>query len=105
VNGPRLWSCEELVGKRLLVGITYVDCDGELVRQEEFHGPIVQADQCAVILERTDAGQHVSLPPGCESAMRGKYRLRSTGEIVMDPDFVVQWTFVEEGEGPEGARL
>ena len=28
----------EYLGKRLLVGITYEDHDGELIRREQFHG-------------------------------------------------------------------
>ena len=63
-----------------------------------FHGPIVEVSRCATIVERADTGKPVSLPPGWEPGVRGKYRLRSTGEVVVDPDFVAEWTFVEEGD-------
>jgi hypothetical protein len=31
-----------------------------------------------------------------EAALPGAYPLRSTGEVVVEPDFVAEWTFVEE---------
>ena len=86
-----------LLGKRLLVGITYLSREGQLIGQEEFHGPIVEAGQWAVVVERADTGRRVSLPPGWEAALRGEYRLRSTGEVVVNPDFLAEWTFVQEG--------
>jgi hypothetical protein len=65
----------DLIGKRLLVGVTYLNRGGELLGQEEFHGRIVKASQCAIVLERADTGVRVSLPPGVESAAPGEYRL------------------------------
>ena len=35
----------QYLGKRLLVGITYEDHDGELIRREQFHGLIVEAGE------------------------------------------------------------
>jgi hypothetical protein len=49
--GFALWSCYELVGKRLLVGITYVDCDGVLMGQQGF---IIEPGRCAIVAVRAD---------------------------------------------------
>ena len=81
----------QYVGKRLLVGISYEDPDGELLRQEQFHGPIVAASENGILLERSDTGERVSLPPQLTPAPPGEYRLRSTGQVVVDPDYLARW--------------
>ncbi len=43
---------------------------------------------------RLTSGGHYDLPPDVrtfEEARPGEYRLRSTGEIVVDPDFTSTW--------------
>ena len=98
VNSPGNHSdaSHHFIGKRLLVGITYLNQKAELLGLEEFHGRIVEASESGIVVERADTGALASLPPGLESAMAGHYRLRQTGEVVVDPDFVAEWTFVEE---------
>lgn len=90
----------QYVGKRLLVGVSYEDSDGELLRQEQFHGPIVAASGNGIVLERSDTGERVSLPPQLMPAPPGEYRLRSTGEVVVDPDYLARW--VKKEPPPDG---
>jgi hypothetical protein len=73
------------VGKRVLVGIRWTS-QGEVVREEQFHGPILEADGDGLVIERADTGARVILPPQVEVARLGEYRLRATGEVVSDPD-------------------
>jgi hypothetical protein len=80
-NGSRF------VGKRLLVGITYVDANEELIGVEQFHGRIVEAGEGEIVVERADTGKRISLAPILQKAEPGEYRLRSTGEVVVDPDY------------------
>ena len=86
---------EAFVGKRLLVGIRWTS-KGELVREEQFHGLIVEADQDGVVLDRADTGSRVVLPPQIQAAPRGEYRLRATGEVVCDPDYLATWKFDQD---------
>lgn len=90
----------QYLGKRLLVGITYEDHEGELIRQEQFHGLIVEAGEGGIEIERADTGERTSLPPELMPASPGEYRLRSTGETVVDPDYVAQW--VMKAPKPDG---
>jgi hypothetical protein len=83
------------VGKQLLVGITYLSHKGEMIRQEQFHGLIVEADERGIVIERADTGELASLPPGLDRATPGEYQLRSTGELVVNPDYVAKWTCTE----------
>ena len=83
---------DRYIGKRLLVGITYESHGGEVVRREQFHGRIVEANDREIVIEREDNGTRVSLPPELQQAPTGEYRLRTTGEVVIDPDYLAQWT-------------
>ena len=84
---------EALLGKRLLVGISYVKANGEVDEEVQFVGTVTSVDPL-VAIDRGD-GRTFTLPPdpdAFERAAPGEYRLRSTGEVVIDPDFVSTWT-------------
>jgi hypothetical protein len=93
------WNAElaaELPGKTVLVGITYTKADGTNT-DDQFFGEIVSATPNGILLslrgERT--GQEWNMPPmldGLRPANPGNYRLKSTGEEVVDPDFTMVWT-------------
>jgi hypothetical protein len=104
-DGPPPWDQDEadwLIGKHVLVGVTYLASDGVTVSsQGQYHGRIVSADQSkgfAIECEGAWAGKTMGLPPML-SAFRladpGKYKLRSTGEVVEDPDVLATWSIVE----------
>ena len=82
---------DAFLGKRLLVGITHQTENGEFLRQEQFHGRIVEARDREIIIQRSDTGERISLPPQLQKAPPGEYRLRSTGEIVVNPDYLMTW--------------
>lgn len=80
-----------LLGKRALVGVTYVEPSGE--RLIQFHGVIVRAVEGEGIYLRC-GDEEVWLPPDPSSfrpALPGRYALKTTGEIVADPDFTAVW--------------
>lgn len=84
-----------VVGKRLLIGLTYVKYGGELIEQRQFHGIVEQITKQSGIVMRLSDGSEYRLPPdlrGLQEAPPGTYRLRSTGEEVHNPDFLYTWT-------------
>ena len=86
---------EELIGKTVLVGLTYVDFDGEVREQTQIHGEVVAADDVTGVVIRQPSGEDFTLPPALdafEPAEPGEYTLRSTGEVVTDPDLLCSWT-------------
>jgi hypothetical protein len=92
---------DEIVGKRVLVGMTYVDNNGDLIEQKQRHGVIVSADEEGVYVRPPDTEEQFWLPPHLESfqdAEDGDYRLRETGEIVSDPDLLATFT-IRPGPG------
>ena len=93
---PPFWDekARRLIGGRVLVGVTYVDHAGALLEQSQFHGVIEAADRDGITVRRDD-GETKWLPPDLrafERADPGEYRLRATGEVVVDPDWLSAWT-------------
>lgn len=96
---PPEWNeddAQRIVGARVLIGITRLLPDG--ATQEQMHGLITSADRAkgfSVTLAGARDGETYWLPPDLRnfsSAAPGEYRLRSTGETVVNPDFISTWT-------------
>lgn len=94
-----LWDeifADRLVGATVLVGLTRRLPTGD--QHEQFYGAVVAADPTdgvALRLKGKRAGEIYHLPPDLRAlapAPSGEYRLRSTGEVVVDPDYVTNWT-------------
>jgi hypothetical protein len=88
----------ELMGKHVLVGVTTLDHKGKLIEHKQFHGTVTRADprdgfRLALLGEREE--QFESLPPDTRAFVKarpGEYRLKATGELVVDPDYTAMWT-------------
>ena len=91
-------SARRYIGKRVLIGMTYLDHDETLIAQEQFHGVIVSIDDYGIVVKLHNSNEEFNLPPvlsALEKASKGEYRLYSTNEIVLDPDFLVRWTVIK----------
>jgi len=87
-----------LVGKTVLIGITRLDHDDELIEKTEKFGRIASVDPHEGIKVDVGEPELFTLPPNPEhfnDARPGVYRLRSTGETVEDPDLTTIWTIKE----------
>jgi hypothetical protein len=97
-GGERL---QYLVGARLLVGVTLRGQDGALVTQEQFCGRVLEVTDGVVVVERPHAPEEPAVlpadPAGYEKAPAGRYVLRTTGEAVVDPDYVTRWDVLADG--------
>jgi hypothetical protein len=85
-----------LVGKSILIGLTYFDRDGAELRRTQLHGVVASASTTGVLisLRGTREGQSFNLPPDLDAiseAVPGSYRLRETGEVVEAPNLVSTW--------------
>jgi hypothetical protein len=94
MSEERVWDeefAQKLIGKILLVGLTWIDPAGD--RVEQMHGEVVSVDARRGIelrLAGERAGDVFWLPPdlrGVAAAAPAAYRLRATGEVVENPDF------------------
>ncbi|MBW3618011.1 MAG: hypothetical protein KY446_09735 [Proteobacteria bacterium] len=86
---------EKLSGSTVLVGMTTNGPAGEQL--EQFFGTVMIVDANEGItlrLEGARAGDVFTLPPDLRAffpAKPGSYRLRQTGEVVLDPDYTTTW--------------
>jgi hypothetical protein len=96
VDDGAVWDddlAQRLLGKVVLVGLTYMSVDGAVVEQQQFFGQAVSVDQrkgILVALSGIRSGEHFNLPPGTraiDTAAPGEYRLRATGDVVVNPDY------------------
>jgi hypothetical protein len=105
IDGPPEWDQSEadwLIGKTVLAGITRLASDGTTIKShQQYHGKIVRADRSAGIVMECEgvwSGKTITLPPMTSNyhpANSGEYRLRSTGEIIKDPDVLTTWSVTE----------
>ena len=92
---PPISDLDELLGRTVRVGITRVDHNNRRVRQDQFHGRVESLDDGLVHIRVAGTGKDFTLPPEVSAFTRaqpGLYRLRATGEVVVDPDFTSSWT-------------
>lgn len=93
---------QALVGKTLLVGVTYVDSTGKEESRDAAFGRIVAISEAnGVVVHDQEREEPVVLTPfldALEPAEPGEYRLRVNGRIVVDPDLTATWT-VERPDG------
>ena len=98
------WDQQEadtLIGQVVLVGLTYLAADGKTVTsQVQYDGRVVSAKPGGIEIAGLgkSAGKTMKLPPDLaafEHAKAGDYELRSTGEIVVNPDLTVHWSITQ----------
>ena len=94
-----LARADEYLGKVILVGITYTDPDDEVVGQIQWHG-IIEAVEPLLQIRVSGSDEVRTLPPQVQNAGPGEYKLRSTGEVVTDPDFLASWTVETKAPAP-----
>jgi hypothetical protein len=94
------------VGKRVIIGITFLDAEGALIERFQMHGRISRVcDTEGVAITRPDGGIYV-VPPNLRNfapARPGEYRLRSDGRVVHDPDYLTSFTM--QGTRPENIEI
>jgi len=81
-----------VIGKIVLIGITYFDAGGEVIKRAQWWGRILAFNvREGLRIDIGETGEVGSFPPfrdGLKPARPGTYTLRSTGEAVEDPDFL-----------------
>ena len=95
-----------LLGKQVLVGVTHVAADGRtVINKEQFLGLIMTATEGVgievVCVTGANEGQKLMLPPvtaAYQDAKPGSYRLKSTGEVIVNPEVTVSWTVTQSGK-------
>ena len=81
-----------LIGKHLLIGLSFYDNDGTLESLVEHDGEIIAASaEQGIVIRRSDTGEAFAIPPALDHlfpAQPADYKLRSTGRVVSNPDLL-----------------
>ena len=104
VDDRAVWDddlAQRLLGKVMLVGLTYVGVDGGVVEQQQFFGQAVSVDSrkgILLVLSGARTGDRFNLPPdtrAIDAAAPGEYRLRATGDVVVNPDYTAMFSITK----------
>ncbi len=90
-----------VIGKHALVGLTYVNADGTVRKQVQLHGRITAVDETKMTMRLHGSDEEFTLPPypeGFKPAEPGEYTLRTTGEVVVNPDLLGSLTITMHAE-------
>ncbi len=92
---PEHWDealAKALIGKSLLVGLTFLDDEGEVTERQQFYGVVIEADaHDGILLDLLGAhdGDTYALPPQTSNILAAEAGVTSLeGDT---PDFVVSW--------------
>ena len=83
-------------GRDILVGITYLDPDGIVLRQEQYHGEILGKQKSTIRIRRLDDKEETWIPRDFDAirlAPAGTYRLCSSDATLTNPTFLVSWMY------------
>jgi hypothetical protein len=89
----------ELVGRSILIGVTWVDEVGQVTGRSEFAGRVIAAAPDGIVVQRSDGHRDFTLPGDTSFIQRaapGVYRLKSSGEEITDPDFLCAMRMVAQ---------
>jgi len=92
-----------MVGSLVVIGLTRANPDGDTF--EQMLGTLKSADHdkgFEIELDGSRKGGVYWLPPHLDAfqqAAPGEYRLRSTGEIVVNPDYLATWIVEPPSDG------
>lgn len=85
------------IGKYILIGITYLDADGNETGKQQLHGIVESAseeDGIAIKLKGVHEGETWIMPPDQRAISKARsrtYRLRTSGEVIENPDLLSTW--------------
>ena len=90
---------DQFIGKHILIGIQYFETtddgsEGKFISQEQRHGEIIKANPADGIVVKQADGEEFKMPPDLtmlERAPAAEYKMRSTGEVVVNPDYIAIW--------------
>jgi len=90
----------ELRDRKILIGITRVAADGSC-SQEQYVGiaDVEDRQTYCLVSVACDDGETRDYPFDARSLQRaapGEYRLRSMGQVVTNPEFLMTWTVSKE---------
>jgi len=83
------------IDKTILIGITHLDTEGNILRQEQYHGVIESVSETkGVSVKCVGLDENFFMPPNTShyiEAAPGEYKEHNTGDTIVDPDYLCAW--------------
>ena len=89
---------DDLIGRVILIGVTYSDAHDNIRCRKQWWGTVEKASMSEGIRVSLSNSETLTFPPDLLAVRRaapGEYRLKESGEVVTDPDFLATWVCVE----------
>lgn len=83
-----------LKGKVFLIGLTFVDQEGEVIEVYQTHGTVSKLTVDGFFKIRREDNSIFTIPYNkdtIKAAKEGEYREKTTGETIKNPDFIMTW--------------
>jgi len=103
----------EIVGKTVIVMLTFRNDNGNIIGYKQAHGRIkITNDKEGIVIHNENDDIEFSLPPRYSSlqlAKSGEYRESESGAVISNPDFITLWEITnhskEKGGGSEWKNI
>lgn len=85
---------EYLKGKMFMIGLSFIDKDGQLIEQHQTHGTVLELTNDGLFRIKQDDNSIFQIPydkETIEKAKNSEYKEKRTGKIVINPDFITTW--------------
>jgi hypothetical protein len=86
---------KDLIGKHIIIGLTYVDYLENIVDRVQLHGIISKIKKEGIYVRLNNSDEEFTLPPdlsAISNAPPSEYHFKTTGEVVVNPDLMTSWT-------------
>ena len=96
--GYNVSHTKKLIGKSIIIGLTFLNYEGAIVERKQLFGVIRSIGEDGIYIKLQNSEEEYTLPPdlsAIEKAPQGEYRLKSTGEVIVNPDLKASWTIQE----------
>ncbi len=83
-----------LKGKVFLIGLTFIDKEGEIIERYQTHGTVRRLTVDGffkIVREDNSIFQIPYVRENIRAAKEGEYREKLTGETIKDPDYIMTW--------------
>lgn len=84
----------QLKGKVFLIGMTFIDEEGEVIEKYQTHGTVARLTVDGffkIVRENKSVFTIPYVKETIKAAKEGEYREKATGETIKNPDFIMTW--------------
>ena len=93
-----LSTLDDCIGKRCLIGLSYFDLNGQLLKQNLIAGDVIKADKengiTLNLIEQKQSNNQFIIPADLSCwfiAPKGDFHTQNNNITITDPDYLVTW--------------